>query len=352
MRRARAARAAIADDSGLCVDALGGAPGVASAHFAPLPAAAARDDREAQRRLQDAANNALLLERLPASRPARALRQHAGRAARVPTIPSRWSRSVAGTARSSTRRAAQGGFGYDPLCTSRRSAARVAELDAPTEERGTATARCAARADARADARGLAAWLRCGVGGRARAACAASSIDERLARSRAGHAALPALPPLSLYVHLPWCLKKCPYCDFNSHELRGDAAAEARYLDALVADLEASLPLVWGRRVHSVFIGGGTPSLFSPEAIDRLLADIRARLPLEPGCEITLEANPGTFERERFRGFRAAGVTRLSIGVQSFDDASCTRSAASTTRRRRAPRSTRRAPPSTPSTST
>jgi len=136
---------------------------------------------------------------------------------------------------------------------------------------------------------------------------------------RPGTLQLPALPPLSLYVHLPWCLKKCPYCDFNSHESKG-AAPEARYLDALRADLEAALPLVWGRPVISVFIGGGTPSLFSPEGIDRLLAGIRARLPLVPGCEITLEANPGTFERERFRAFRAAGVTRLSIGVQSFQD--------------------------------
>ncbi len=137
--------------------------------------------------------------------------------------------------------------------------------------------------------------------------------------------ALTALPPLSLYVHLPWCLKKCPYCDFNSHELRGDAQEraplESRYLDALCADLESALPQIWGRRVHTIFIGGGTPSLFSPDSIDRLLADIRARLPLEPGCEITLEANPGTFERDRFKAFRQAGVTRLSIGVQSFDDA-------------------------------
>jgi oxygen-independent coproporphyrinogen-3 oxidase len=123
-------------------------------------------------------------------------------------------------------------------------------------------------------------------------------------------------------VHLPWCLKKCPYCDFNSHEHRGgDVLPETRYLEALRADLEAALPFVWGRRVHSVFIGGGTPSLFSPDAIGTLVADVRARLPLEPGCEITLEANPGTFERERFRAYRAAGITRLSVGVQSFDDA-------------------------------
>ncbi|MGC1175049.1 radical SAM family heme chaperone HemW [Polaromonas sp.] len=136
---------------------------------------------------------------------------------------------------------------------------------------------------------------------------------------RDGTLQLAALPPLSLYVHLPWCLKKCPYCDFNSHEAQG-ALPEQRYLDALMADLEASLPLVWGRTVHSIFIGGGTPSLFSPQAIDRLLGDIRARLRLEPDCEITLEANPGTFEKDRFRAFRSAGVTRLSVGVQSFDD--------------------------------
>ena len=141
---------------------------------------------------------------------------------------------------------------------------------------------------------------------------------------RPGTLSLAAMPPLSLYVHLPWCLKKCPYCDFNSHEHRptaGDDLPETRYLDALRCDLEAALPFIWGRRVHSVFIGGGTPSLFSPAAIEHLLGDIRALLPLEPGCEITLEANPGTFERDRFRGYRAAGVTRLSVGVQSFDDA-------------------------------
>jgi putative oxygen-independent coproporphyrinogen III oxidase len=142
---------------------------------------------------------------------------------------------------------------------------------------------------------------------------------------REGTLRLPSLPPLSLYIHLPWCLKKCPYCDFNSHEVTGGGAlqqdTEQRYLQALIADLEMSLPLVWGRRVHSIFIGGGTPSLFSPDSIDHLLAAVRARLPLEAGCEITLEANPGTFERDRFKAFRQAGVTRLSIGVQSFNDA-------------------------------
>ena len=156
---------------------------------------------------------------------------------------------------------------------------------------------------------------------------AAEPPAERLARyMRPGTLSLAALPPLSLYVHLPWCLKKCPYCDFNSHEFRGPAhrpraaLPEARYLDALCADLEAALPFIWGRRVHTIFIGGGTPSLFAPASIDRLIADIRARVPLDAGCEITLEANPGTFERDRFRGYRAAGVTRLSVGVQSFDD--------------------------------
>lgn len=141
---------------------------------------------------------------------------------------------------------------------------------------------------------------------------------------RPGLLQLNALPPLSLYVHLPWCIKKCPYCDFNSHEFREGADASSTqdaYIDALFADLEASLPMVWGRSVQTVFLGGGTPSLFSPEAIDRLLSGIRARLRLVPDAEITMEANPGTFEKDRFRAFRQAGITRLSIGVQSFDNA-------------------------------
>ena len=137
---------------------------------------------------------------------------------------------------------------------------------------------------------------------------------------RPGTLQFAALPPLSLYVHLPWCLKKCPYCDFNSHEHQRDGLPEQRYVDAVVADLEAALPLIWGRTIHSIFIGGGTPSLFAPATVDRLLSDIRARVRLEPDCEITMEANPGTFEKDRFRAFRSAGVTRLSIGVQSFND--------------------------------
>jgi putative oxygen-independent coproporphyrinogen III oxidase len=140
---------------------------------------------------------------------------------------------------------------------------------------------------------------------------------------RAGLLQLPSLPPLSLYIHLPWCIKKCPYCDFNSHESKEGQLSqgiEQRYLDALVADLDAALPLIWGRPVHSIFIGGGTPSLFSPQAIDQLLGAVRARVKLDPACEITMEANPGTFEKDRFKAFRAAGVNRLSIGVQSFND--------------------------------
>jgi putative oxygen-independent coproporphyrinogen III oxidase len=138
---------------------------------------------------------------------------------------------------------------------------------------------------------------------------------------RAGGAVrLAALPPLTLYVHVPWCLRKCPYCDFNSHEARGDIP-EARYVDAVVADLEASVPGVWGRRVHAVFLGGGTPSLLSAGAVERLLTAARTLLPLEPDAEVTLEANPGTFEQAKFRDFRDAGVNRLSVGIQSFDDA-------------------------------
>ena len=140
---------------------------------------------------------------------------------------------------------------------------------------------------------------------------------------RPGLLQLQALPPLAFYIHLPWCLQKCPYCDFNSHGLQGATGVppEKEYLCALLADLEAALPLIWGRPVYSVFFGGGTPSLFSPDAIAELLAAVRARLPLLPTCEITLEANPGTFEQQRFAAFAQAGVTRLSVGVQSFDDA-------------------------------
>jgi putative oxygen-independent coproporphyrinogen III oxidase len=128
-----------------------------------------------------------------------------------------------------------------------------------------------------------------------------------------------ALPPLSLYIHIPWCVRKCPYCDFNSHEARGELPEDA-YVAALLLDLEAALPRVWDRQVLTVFIGGGTPSLISVRALDALLAGVRARLPLAADAEITMEANPGTVEAEKFAGFRAAGINRLSLGIQSFND--------------------------------
>ncbi len=131
---------------------------------------------------------------------------------------------------------------------------------------------------------------------------------------------LRTLPPLALYVHIPWCVRKCPYCDFNSHEARGEVP-EQDYVEALIDDLEFALPQIWGRRVYSVFFGGGTPSLFSARAIDALLAAFRARLNLMADAEITLEANPGTFEAAKFRDYRSAGVNRLSIGIQSFNPA-------------------------------
>jgi len=132
--------------------------------------------------------------------------------------------------------------------------------------------------------------------------------------------ALSSLPPLSLYVHVPWCVRKCPYCDFNSHELKGELP-EDDYLDALRADLEQALPLVWGRQVHTVFIGGGTPSLLSARAVDQMLAMLRACLNLWPDAEITMEANPGTVEAQRFLDYARSGVNRISLGIQSFDDA-------------------------------
>jgi oxygen-independent coproporphyrinogen-3 oxidase len=155
-----------------------------------------------------------------------------------------------------------------------------------------------------------------------------TAIDVRPARGipmpdlatlmRPGTLSLPVLPPLSLYVHFPWCVRKCPYCDFNSHEAGAAGIPEFAYLEALARDIEAALPLVWGRPIGSVFIGGGTPSLLTAAGVERLLSDVRARLPIAADAEITLEANPGTFEAERFAAYRAAGINRLSIGVQSF----------------------------------
>ncbi|MCF6218161.1 MAG: radical SAM family heme chaperone HemW [Gammaproteobacteria bacterium] len=127
------------------------------------------------------------------------------------------------------------------------------------------------------------------------------------------------LPPLSLYIHIPWCVKKCPYCDFNSHEM-GAGLLQGDYIEALLSDLEQELPRIWGRKVVSIFIGGGTPSLFSPESLDLLLSGVRARVNLLADCEITLEANPGTVEAGKFSEFRSVGINRLSIGIQSFND--------------------------------
>ncbi len=131
---------------------------------------------------------------------------------------------------------------------------------------------------------------------------------------------LSALPPLSLYIHVPWCLKKCPYCDFNSHQAP-QTLPENEYLAALTQDLDQALPLVWGRQIHTVFIGGGTPSLLSERALDQLLATVRARLHLWPDAEITLEANPGAAEADRFAAYARSGVNRISLGIQSFNDA-------------------------------
>lgn len=145
-------------------------------------------------------------------------------------------------------------------------------------------------------------------------------------RSNFNKVSLSALPPLALYIHFPWCEKKCPYCDFNSHQVKnGDSSNQAgfdeeRYIKALIADLETDLPNVWGRQVHSVFIGGGTPSLLSADGLDKLLSAIRARVVLEPDAEITMEANPGSVEAEKFAGFAKAGINRVSLGIQSFQD--------------------------------
>ena len=129
---------------------------------------------------------------------------------------------------------------------------------------------------------------------------------------------LSVLPPLSLYIHFPWCVKKCPYCDFNSHEAN-QQFDEALYLKAVRMDLEAALPLIWGRKIYTIFIGGGTPSLMSAAGLDRLMSDVRSLLPIDGAAEITMEANPGTFEAEKFRSYRASGINRLSIGIQSFN---------------------------------
>jgi putative oxygen-independent coproporphyrinogen III oxidase len=147
---------------------------------------------------------------------------------------------------------------------------------------------------------------------------AVTPVQAATAFLKPGTLHLTALPPLSLYVHFPWCVKKCPYCDFNSHEATG-GFPEDEYLAALRTDLENALPLIWGRKIYTIFIGGGTPSLMSARGLDRLLSDIRTLLPLDGAAEITMEANPGTFEAEKFKSYRASGINRLSIGIQSFN---------------------------------
>jgi putative oxygen-independent coproporphyrinogen III oxidase len=147
---------------------------------------------------------------------------------------------------------------------------------------------------------------------------AATPVQAATAFLKPGSLHLTALPPLSLYVHFPWCVKKCPYCDFNSHEATG-GFPEDEYLAALRTDLENALPLIWGRKIYTIFIGGGTPSLMSARGLDRLLSDIRTLLPLDGAAEITMEANPGTFEVEKFKSYRTSGINRLSIGIQSFN---------------------------------
>jgi putative oxygen-independent coproporphyrinogen III oxidase len=147
---------------------------------------------------------------------------------------------------------------------------------------------------------------------------ASSPAQAATAFLKPGALHLNALPPLSLYVHFPWCVRKCPYCDFNSHEATG-GFPEDEYLAALRVDLENALPLIWGRKIYTIFIGGGTPSLMSAAGLDRLLSDIRTLLPLDGAIEITMEANPGTFEADKFKSYRASGVNRLSIGIQSFN---------------------------------
>ena len=147
-----------------------------------------------------------------------------------------------------------------------------------------------------------------------------SAADAANAYLKPGVLNLATLPPLSLYIHFPWCVKKCPYCDFNSHEATGGFPEDA-YLDALRADLESALPLIWGRKIYTIFIGGGTPSLMSAAGLDRLLSDVRTLLPLDGRAEVTMEANPGTFEAEKFRSYATSGINRLSIGIQSFNAA-------------------------------
>ena len=296
---------ALADDSGLCVRALRGAPGVYSARYAQL----------AGGEKSDAANNARLVDATAGRRPTAApiiycvlvLVRHADDP--EPSMAEgRWHGEILDVPRGAH------GFGYDPHFFLPALNATAAELD-PAVKNAAQPSRDRIAATARASDGGSVIPIQ---------PAGQSGAGVIKAFTAPGRIHLTSLPPLALYVHFPWCVRKCPYCDFNSHEWKGERSPKNEYLDALRTDLELALPLVWGRQVHTVFIGGGTPSLLSAAGLDRLLSDVRALLPLDADAEITLEANPGTFEADKFAQFRASGVNRLSVGIQSFNEAHLT----------------------------
>jgi non-canonical purine NTP pyrophosphatase (RdgB/HAM1 family) len=283
---------ALADDSGICVSALGGAPGVFSARFAGEPKS---DERNNQKLIADLQGLGPDCDRRAHYVAVLVFVHHADDPQPI-ICEGEWHGEIIDTPRGAN------GFGYDPYFLVPDLNQTAAEIAA--DEKNLASRQSAPAAGRTAEARRL----------RRTIPIAAVPSAPTFPPAVSG---LAAPPPLSLYVHWPWCVKKCPYCDFNSHESAPD---EAAYLAALVADLEAALPTIWNRPVGSVFIGGGTPSLMSAATLDALLAAVRMRVPLHPDAEITLEANPGTAEAGKFAAFRAAGVNRLSLGIQSFDD--------------------------------
>ncbi len=265
---------AIADDSGLVVPALAGAPGVYSARYAGEGATAMENNQKLLAAMSS----------LPAQqRQAWFICQVVAVTSANDPLPllahGRWHGSILQAASGS------GGFGYDPLFAPIDMNCSAAELVAETKNA--------------ISHRGLA-------------------IADLL-RQIQQHWSMLSLPPLSLYIHIPWCVRKCPYCDFNSHAVKNEIP-QAKYVQALLQDLEADLPQVWGRTVHSIFIGGGTPSLFSAASIADLISGVRARIQVHPGAEITMEANPGTLEHDSFSAYRDAGINRVSLGAQSFSD--------------------------------
>jgi non-canonical purine NTP pyrophosphatase (RdgB/HAM1 family) len=275
---------ALADDSGLCVDALEGAPGLISAHYGGVHGDAQRNIKRLLRELDAVPAGARTAHFLSTI----VLLRHARDPAPV-IVEGRWDGEILRAPRGS------GGFGYDPVFHDPVLGMSAAELILAQEPRQPP---------------------------RARASCIAANACRR----RLSPDASPT--PLALYVHIPWCVKKCPYCDFNSHGLKG-RLPETEYVAALLADLDADLAEfadgLEAGTIDTVFFGGGTPSLFAPAAIGAVLDGVAARLRLAPDAEITLETNPGTVEHGRFRDYRAAGVNRISLGVQSFDDAALVR---------------------------